>query len=83
MEVLCDHIDGTLTFIGNFILQTLEYSIRGNDLSIIGQSLHDFADLAVLRERYFFSKVKQEIKVETCFLILSVLSYLIIRRNDL
>jgi hypothetical protein len=80
MEVLCDHIDGTLTFIANFTLQALEFSIINDDLNSIGVT---FPNLVIFKDSHFLAVVKQEIRVDTCLLVLSVLSYLITRRLDL
>ena len=68
LEGLCDHIDGTVTFI-------CEQAI-----SIVDD---DFQCTGSIKNRYMFRKMSESQRVESSLTILTVMSYLLTRRDDL
>ena len=80
MEVLCDHIDGSLTFIAVIVLQFINYSLVSDNVIEIPTK---FPVLSEFQKAIFITKTSATIRVETCLVIISVLSYLIPRRSDL
>ena len=80
MEVLCDHIDGSLTFIAVIVLQFIDYSLLSDNPAEIPTK---FSVLSEFQNSIFLTKTSATIRVETCLVVLSVLSYLLPRRSDL
>ena len=79
---MCDRIDGVLSFIVYLTLGILSYSIKYDDLSKIDEHyphMKDYKDSIFLNK----SLNSAESRVETCILVLSVLSYVLPKRNDL
>ena len=80
LENLCDHIDGCLSFVGVICTQIINYSLRSNkpeDLSTKFLQLQRYANCS------FLISTPQEIRVESCLVIFSVLSYVIPKRQDI
>jgi hypothetical protein len=80
MEILCDHIDGSLTFIAVIALQLINYSLVSDNPQEIPNKFQVLAEFA---NSNFLTKTPANIRTETCLIVISVLSYLIPRRNDL
>ena len=80
MEALCDHIDGSLTFIAVIVLQFINYSLVSDNAAEIPTK---FPVLSEFQNAIFITKTSATLRVETCLVVLSVLSYLIPRRSDL
>lgn len=80
MERLCDHIDGTLTFVAVLAFNIMDYSFASNSPADIPENfklLNEYKDCVLL------SKTSAETRVETCLLVLSILSYTLPKRADL
>ena len=75
---MCLHIDGALTFTHNLITELLESALTNNADFSKFETLQSFCVNSV-----FFTSTNMEIKVETSFLILSILSHLIRKRPEL
>lgn len=80
MERLCDHIDGTLTFISVIAFNLLEYTFESNNPDHIKEK---FPLLSEYKDSLIITKTTPESRVETCLLVLSVLSYSLPKRGDL
>ena len=70
LEILCDNIDGSLTFLVNTILTLLVSTLSGNN-TLITEELS-----------YMYS-LDQESKIDCCILMLSTVSYTVSKRHDL
>lgn len=80
LEAICDHIDGALTFVGNFCSEAMNYACKGNDTSLIP----NYPTLAQFTASCpFLSKSSPELIVETCIMALADISYLSTRRADM
>lgn len=79
LEILCDHVDGSLTYITVFCLHALDYAIKGAK----PETAKDYIALVEFQNSVFIAKTRDEIIVETSVLVLTVLSYLIPKREDL
>jgi hypothetical protein len=79
METLCDHIDGALSLLGNLAVFLIQYSIKSDNLEDLDTKY------PVLKEfsQSVFMHTPAEIRVETCLLVISILSYLLPKRADL
>lgn len=80
LESLCDHLDGTLTQITYFLINIMKYSIESNVASDIPQKYPVLTEFASCR---FIERKSAEIRVETCLLILTLISYHMPKRKDL
>ena len=79
MKTLCDHIDGTTTFICMMTTALIHYSLLSNDVSVMSK---DYKLLEPYTDSPMIKKTTIEDRVETSCLILSILSSLIIKRPD-
>lgn len=81
MELFCLHIDGTLTFTFNLIAEILESSFQneekkeGFQTQILGKLQSN--------PPAFILTVNAEIRVETSFLLLTILNHLVKKRPEL
>ena len=80
MKTLCDHIDGTTTFICMMTTALIHYSLLSNDVSVMSK---DYKLLEPYTDSPMIKKTTVEERAETSCLILSIVSYLIINRPDL
>jgi len=72
------HIDGALTFTFSLINEVLEESLKNNTEITLSEQIAKLCQNSI-----FISSIGVEIKVETCFLILSILSHLIKKRPEI
>ena len=80
IEKLCTNVDGLLTFVTGFTLQSIHFSLVSNDINLIPEK---FPRLKNYKDSVFFTKTTAQIRVETCILVLANLFYLITDREDL
>lgn len=78
LELICIHIDGALTFIYTFIKEILDYTLKDNTEIILSELIAPHCQNSI-----FVNSISIEVKVETCLLILSILSHLIKKRSEL
>jgi len=80
MERLCESIDGTLTFVAVIAFNLLDYSISSNNASEIEEK---FKLLLEYKDSVIVARTPAVSRVETCLLVLSILSFSLPRRPDL
>lgn len=78
LELLCLHIDGTLTFVYTLISQILEESFKNDGGPFKCELMESFKNVPT-----FIFAATSEIRVETAFLILTVLHHLIKKRPEI
>eukprot|EP00331_Platyophrya_macrostoma_P018620 CAMPEP_0176468830 /NCGR_PEP_ID=MMETSP0127-20121128/39381_1 /TAXON_ID=938130 /ORGANISM="Platyophrya macrostoma, Strain WH" /LENGTH=669 /DNA_ID=CAMNT_0017862583 /DNA_START=63 /DNA_END=2069 /DNA_ORIENTATION=- len=78
LEFLCNHIDGTLTFVAVMALNLIDFSLSSS-LEQIGDynMLKDFKDTLII------GGTDKEARLEASLLVLSILSFAIPKRADL
>jgi hypothetical protein len=82
LENMCDHIDGAMTLVGHTCVQIMQFSLTCDDVLQIATK---FPELQPLVGHPFLDKTvtSAELRTETCFMALSVMSYLLPKRHDL
>eukprot|EP00357_Protocruzia_adherens_P031356 CAMPEP_0114996878 /NCGR_PEP_ID=MMETSP0216-20121206/14576_1 /TAXON_ID=223996 /ORGANISM="Protocruzia adherens, Strain Boccale" /LENGTH=1103 /DNA_ID=CAMNT_0002361173 /DNA_START=31 /DNA_END=3342 /DNA_ORIENTATION=- len=82
LELICDHIDGAITFISYFVCCTIDFAIKyEGDLTQL--DAQNYAPLVEFKDCVFLTKTPLEIQIETCLVALTVFSYIIPKREDL
>jgi len=80
LENICDHIDGATSFFIMTSLAIIEFSLLDNNLDNLPQK---YPNLAGFKDTVFFAKTDDKTRVETCLVGISVLSYIICKREDM
>ena len=80
LEHMCGQIDGVLSYTVVMLLQMIDFTLVGGELSAIPEK---FPRLVDYQESAFLVKTNPLIRMETCLLILSAIGYLVSRRTDL
>lgn len=78
LKSLCLHIDGALTFTFALVSEVLEEALRNKPETTLSPQLAQICE-----KSSFVHSATLEAKVETCFLVLSILSHLIKRRAEI
>ncbi|CAG9332132.1 unnamed protein product [Blepharisma stoltei] len=78
LETLCDAIDGALAFTAYFVQQI-------TDMILSGKGREGIMDYNIIRDftDFPFMSLDEETKIETSFMVLSILSFPILRRKDI
>ena len=78
LENICDHIDGSLTFLVVFCCETMAYQISGKDPAVLANcvSLKDF-------EGSVFMNTCPELVIDSALMALTDVSYLTPKREDI
>jgi len=80
LDHLCDFVDGALSFLAMHLYSIMEYSLLCNNIEEIPTkypSLNDFANCLLIRA------TPPKIRLETCLMALTSLSYHVAQRPDL
>jgi hypothetical protein len=80
LENICDNIDGALSFVAMTTLAIMEFSIVYNDLHNLEEK---YPALIEFKDNLFMAKTDRVIRIDTCLVYLSSLSYVICKRKDL
>jgi len=80
LEHMCGQIDGVLSYTVVMLLQIIDYSLVGGEITAIPEK---FPRLVDYQESAFLTQTNPLIRLETCLLTLSSISYLVSRRDDL
>lgn len=79
LESLCDHVDGTLTFVAYFCCEALQCAAKG-------KTIEDYKENVILKQfastSLFLIKSTQEEIIETCLMAMTDISYLTPSRKD-
>lgn len=78
LEAMCDHIDGSLSFVSRFCSEAIKYACKGCH----PEMLANYPFLAQFPSSLFILKSSQEIIIETSFLVMADISYLTPKRKD-
>lgn len=80
MESLCEFIDGATSSVVATLLEIIRYSIESNNVNDIPAKYFYLKNITNCR---IIAKVEKEVRIETSLLIFCILSYIIIKRNDI
>lgn len=80
IEHLCDDIDGAATFLVQVLLAVMEHSLLGNEPQAISEKFEILQDF---KEGVFIAKTEPKIKVETSIMAVTIISYIVLEREDL
>ncbi|KAL4471311.1 hypothetical protein ABPG73_018224 [Tetrahymena malaccensis] len=80
LETVCDYIDGFETIVSLLLIQIVGFSIKFENITDVDAN---YPNLTPFKETVFMSKTERHIRIETCFVALSVLSYLTPKRPDI
>jgi hypothetical protein len=84
LETFCDHIDGSTSFIAQICSLIISHSIQViTEQSNVIAPESPFYILKDLQARYFFARLSPVQRIDTSLVALTVMSYLLSRRNDL
>jgi hypothetical protein len=75
LEAMCDNIDGSVTTLVQFSTNALNYSLQGQDLTQV--------NLMNMQNDPFITSTPPAIIAETCIVALTVVSYIVPKREDL
>lgn len=82
MESILDNIDGAATFLTKYCIILIDYSFNSNKLEDLKKEEKYFF-LQDLESMWILKEATAETRLETSFLILSIMSYLLHKRRDL
>lgn len=82
LSILCERIDGTLYHFTKFLLESLDYIIKTNKGDISAENTL-YKTLPNYQNNFFLIHSEDSNIIETIFLCFSILSSLIIQRNDI
>ena len=80
MEILCERIDGALSYLTITALSLIEFSLESDKIEEIPTKFEILKDC---NPSLILNKTPAIVRVETSLMILSVLSYTIPERDDL
>jgi len=80
LEILVDHIDGTMTYVIHLAAEAIKFSLKGDDISEIPKK---YLALTEIADTVFITNTQPIIRIETAIVVFTALSYNLPQREDL